>query len=241
MSTARNSVVRGKAGAVAADPTQCPPGIDLSTFFFPLIPDEVRTLIPKLHSTSAEVLNKLLSTVNDYLCSSSSSFTISPEIYSNSELSAEDINSIMTALYLILRTALRNKVKVAVLKTDLAKMNVPSSVIEAIATRIKQSRSAYESRVIHHRNNFSRFEKVRWRVDVIISSGSLTRVMRPNILMQITTKDGRVTTFEISIDALNLLRYSAAKVLHEMSTLERHPILRIINEFKRREEEDYNH
>lgn len=49
-----------------------------------------------------------------------------------------------------------------------------------------------------------------------------------------------MTTFEISIEALNSLRYSAAKVLHEMSTLERHPILRIINEFKRREEEDYN-
>jgi hypothetical protein len=39
---------------------------------------------------------------------------------------------------------------------------------------------------------------------------------------------------------LNQLRYSVAKVLNDMQGLERHPIIRIMNEFKRREEDDYN-
>ncbi len=30
------------------------------------------------------------------------------------------------------------------------------------------------------------------------------------------------------------------QVLHEMQSLERHPIIRIVNEFKRKDEEDYN-
>lgn len=54
------------------------------------------------------------------------------------------------------------------------------------------------------------------------------------------TKDGRIVTFELTIEMFNQLRYSVAKVLHEMQSLERHPIIRIVNEFKRREEEDYN-
>jgi hypothetical protein len=30
------------------------------------------------------------------------------------------------------------------------------------------------------------------------------------------------------------------QVLHDMQTVERHPIIKLVNEFKRREEEDYN-
>jgi hypothetical protein len=99
-------------------------------------------------------------------------------------------------------------------------------------------------------------------------------------------KDGRIVTFEVSIEQFNQLRYMVAKVrqhvfitlscyqcsssvskydinideslttpniianyvifdhilqvLQEMQTLERHPIMKIISEFKKREEEEYN-
>jgi hypothetical protein len=52
--------------------------------------------------------------------------------------------------------------------------------------------------------------------------------------------DGSIKTFEVSIEQFNQLRYSVAKVLHEIQTVERHPIIKLVNEFKRREEEDYN-
>lgn len=60
------------------------------------------------------------------------------------------------------------------------------------------------------------------------------------IAEQMVTKDGRIVTYEVSLEMFHTLRYSVAKVLHEMQSLERHPIIRIVNEFKRREEEDYN-
>jgi hypothetical protein len=53
-------------------------------------------------------------------------------------------------------------------------------------------------------------------------------------------KDGSIKTFEVSLEQFNQLRYSVAKVLHEIQTVERHPIIKLVNEFKRREEEDYN-
>ena len=53
-------------------------------------------------------------------------------------------------------------------------------------------------------------------------------------------KDGTIVPFEITYEQFCQLRYSVAKVLYDMQTLERHPIIRIVNEFRRREEEDYN-
>jgi hypothetical protein len=58
--------------------------------------------------------------------------------------------------------------------------------------------------------------------------------------MQMIMKDGSVQTFECTIEQFSQLRYNVAKVLHDMQTLERHPIIRIVNEFKRKDEEEYN-
>lgn len=52
--------------------------------------------------------------------------------------------------------------------------------------------------------------------------------------------DGTIRTFEVSVEQFNQLRYNVAKVLNDMQTLERHPIIKIVNEFKKREEDDYN-
>eukprot|EP01040_Poterioochromonas_malhamensis_P003304 gene3304-3524_t len=119
-------------------------------------------------------------------------------------------------------------------------MNAPGPVVEEIVKEVMTSRLPYELLATQHRVQFFKLEKIRWRIDVVISSGSLSRVMKPNILMQMIMKDGKVFTFEITFEQFSLLRYSVAKVLHDMQTLERHPIIRIVNEFKRREEEDYN-
>ena len=50
--------------------------------------------------------------------------------------------------------------------------------------------------------------------------------------------DHTIKSFEISIEQFNHLRYGVAKVLNDMQTLERHPIMRIVNEFERRDKDD---
>ena len=52
-----------------------------------------------------------------------------------------------------------------------------------------------------------------------------------------TLSNGIVKTFELSVEQFNQLRYGAAKVLQDMQMLERHPIMRIVNEFERKSEE----
>ena len=71
-------------------------------------------------------------------------------------------------------------------------------------------------------------------------------------------KDGSIRTFEVSIEQFNQLRYNVAKVilfllnaskfehfllsfqaLSEIQTLQRHPIVKIVSEFMKREVDDY--
>ena len=54
--------------------------------------------------------------------------------------------------------------------------------------------------------------------------------MRPNIVMQLALSDGRIILFDVSIQQFNQLRYGVAKMLQNMSNLERHPMMRMENE-----------
>lgn len=73
--------------------------------------------------------------------------------------------------------------------------------------------------------------------------------------MKLIMKDGGIKMFEVSLAQFNQLRYNVAKVactcslmnlffilflkaMREIQVLERHPIIKIVNEFKKREEEE---
>ena len=49
-----------------------------------------------------------------------------------------------------------------------------------------------------------------------------------------TLSDGNIKTFIISVEQFNQLRYGVAKVLQDMQMIERHPIMKIVNEFERK-------
>jgi len=154
------------------------------------------------------------------------------------ERDEKDINYLLTSIYLIIQSILKNKIKLSEVRKELTRLDFDDSVIEVIIRGFLETRQTLEQSAISKRVQFPRLEKLRWRVDVTISCSVLQRVMRPNILFQTIFKDGSVKTFEVSIEQFNQLRYSVAKALNEMITLERHPIIKIVNEFKKREDED---
>ena len=45
---------------------------------------------------------------------------------------------------------------------------------------------AVQAFAVESRIRCPRLERLRWRVDVVISSGSLSRVMRPSVLLQVS-------------------------------------------------------
>lgn len=174
------------ANKAPQDPTKVPAGIDNSTFFAPAIPDEVRACVPLLHITPTEILREALQNALKYL----KGIEITDEQYlamqkNASTIDGLDFSVMFTGLYSIIRVAIRQKAKNDTVRADLAKMNVPENVVEGIAKIVKVARGDIENCALSTRIRFPKLEKLRWRVDVIISSGSLSRVLRPTILMQV--------------------------------------------------------
>jgi hypothetical protein len=64
----------------------------------------------------------------------------------------------------------------------------------------------------------------RWRLDICISTQSQSRVMRPTILVEMTTTEGIVRQFSLSIEKFHELRYNVAKVLKDMDALEKQTV-----------------
>jgi len=60
------------------------------------------------------------------------------------------------------------------------------------------------------------------------------------VLPQMILSDRVIKTFEVSVEQFNQLRFGVAKVLNDMQQLERHPIMRIVNEFERKDKEVRN-
>ena len=59
-----------------------------------------------------------------------------------------------------------------------------------------------------------------WRVDVILSSSSVNRVMQPFIILRLGLSDGTFKTIELSVKAFHDLRFRVAEVLHDFHKLE---------------------
>ena len=73
-----------------------------------------------------------------------------------------------------------------------------------------------------------KLKSMKWRIDITLSTSSLSRVMQPYIMISMILSDGSVKTFEMSIEAFDKLRYNVAKVLKQMRQLESHPIMTVI-------------
>jgi len=67
----------------------------------------------------------------------------------------------------------------------------------------------------------------KWRVDVTIMTSSLNRVLKPSVLMQITTTTGKIHTFEVSPNMFHKLRYAVARLLKEVDNVDNLPILSV--------------
>lgn len=59
-----------------------------------------------------------------------------------------------------------------------------------------------------------------WRVDVILSSSSVTRVMQPFVIMRFGLSDGTFKTVELSVEAFHDLRFRISEALHSLHKLE---------------------
>ena len=77
------------------------------------------------------------------------------------------------------------------------------------------------------RDRYPTLEDLDWRIDVTISTGSMSRVLKPSILMQFNLSDGNDSLFQLNLEKFQELRYQVATVLKEMQNMESNPILKL--------------
>jgi hypothetical protein len=76
---------------------------------------------------------------------------------------------------------------------------------------------------------YPRIKRVNWRVDVSISTSSLSKTMEPCVLVQLNLTDDRLVCFEIALVNFHVLRFNVALVLKEMDDLLNRQIFRLID------------
>jgi len=227
-----------------ADPTAVPKGIDRSTFFQGPIPREVRAAVPLLHTLEVELAKRLINEIALFLeqvggvdgdAVAKLNTVFKPNLFEY--LADMRASVVVTGLYTIMKTCVGHKVRSQHIEADLGRMNVPQALRLEIIDALRRARPDLESAALSRRLRCAQISKFRWRIDVTMSTGLLSKVMRPSILVQMSLSSGVIKTFEISIEQFNQLRYGVAKVLQEMQRVKRHPILKIINEDERKDAE----
>ncbi|RYY83460.1 hypothetical protein EON63_11125 [archaeon] len=134
---------KSKSSLHAADLTIYPAGLVENTTFFIQVPLEVKSSIELLHKSPVENIVLLIDIALKYLQEDVNEFVLDTVVYEKFP-SVAFTNILITGLYLILRTALRTKTKLSVLKKDLLAINVPSAVVSEICQRMSMYRLPLE-------------------------------------------------------------------------------------------------
>ena len=164
------------------DPTQIPKEVEKSTFFSPSIPEDVKKMVPLLHTLPIETVTKIIEKEND-INDDSDELIIS--FADSIDVEVDFLGIVLSGLRSVKRYVLKNKIVLGVVYADLAKMNVPKVHIDIFISKLRGVRRSCEVQLYEKRLGFPTVSKLRWRVDVVISTGSLSKVMRPSITFQV--------------------------------------------------------
>uniref|UniRef100_A0A8C6SIU1 COMM domain-containing protein 5 n=1 Tax=Neogobius melanostomus TaxID=47308 RepID=A0A8C6SIU1_9GOBI len=149
----------------------------------------------------------------------------------NCTLPPEKLSRIVAAMYHLLSEAVRvpmASLKQEVFKDDLRDLKIPEEFISDFCSVVFGSRrAALEAAAAQSDPRLPSLQEFRWRVDVAISTGSLSRALQPSVLMQLRLSDGSVQQLQVPVTKFQELRYNVALILKEMNDLEKCSILQI--------------
>ena len=188
------NVLRFGKKKVEEDKTACPNDIDKSTFFSPLIPVEVKRMVPVMHAADPDTALKVVRDAHQLIMNGEHSNSEGDSSLADSAvlayarsagLSSDVLATLLSGLRAILRFVLKNKIFLDVVSADLKKMNIPEKLVEAFVAVLRQERRGLEEKLSCDRLGFPKLDKLRWRVDIVISTGAVSRVMRPTVTLQV--------------------------------------------------------
>lgn len=136
----------------------------------------------------------------------------------------EIVDDYYAAIYAILKTHLgqmSQNIKPAEFKQTLEELKMPLDCIEDLSTVLYcQKRPELINGLIKKTKFYSHMISCRWRVDIIISSSIMNRVLEPTIIMEWIFDTGECHTFELPLQKFHQLRHAVSTILVEMQSVE---------------------
>ncbi|XP_069603181.1 COMM domain-containing protein 5 [Ranitomeya imitator] len=203
---------------------------DRTSYLGVRIPPEVEGMARHVKDLDKDVFRQILKAVVGALEGKDCSESVKA-IQETMSVSEEQLSFIISGSYTLLRVAFRasaSALKLEVFKEDLKELRIPDDFIEDFANIVYGNRrSVLEDAAVKQSIRLPTVEDMRWRVDVAISTSSLSRALQPSILMQMKLSNGESHRFEVPVAKFQELRYNVALLLKEMNDLERKNILKI--------------
>lgn len=201
-----------------------------SSFLGGRVPPEIESMSKNLKDLDQDTFRKLLKAVvaalegkdsRDALRSVAQSCSVPPE----------KLSHVIAAMHRLLSEALRiptASLKPESFKEDLRDLKIPEEFISDLSSVVFGSRrAALEAAAAQSDPRLPSLQEFKWRVDVAISTGSVSRALQPSVLMQMRLSDGSVQQFQVPVSKFQELRYNVALILKEMNDLEKRNILKI--------------
>lgn len=201
-----------------------------SSFLGGRIPPEIESLSKNLKDVDQETFRKILKAVVSAL-EGKDCREVMKSIAESSVIPQERLSHIVAGMYRVLSEAIRiptSSLKQEAFKEDLRDLRIPEEFITDFSSVVfGNRRAALEALTLQNDPHLPTLEELKWRVDVAISTSSLSRALQPSVLMQMKLSDGTYHQFELPVSKFQELRYNVALILKEMNDLEKRSILKI--------------
>ncbi|XP_015781526.1 COMM domain-containing protein 5 [Tetranychus urticae] len=196
----------------------------MSNFDLPLLRNRetakcVRNSLKSAQQLSQSSFQQLIKAVIDYLCAGSPLDENLPVL---SELNLQNTESklLVQNLVILVRNCMRYRsTNRQISLTDILteELRIPSKLSQIIQNEID---SAKMTATIPYGPKLPTCTSIKWRIDVVISSSSLSKVLEPLIIFEIHTDSGEKLRFDCSLTKFNQLRLAVASSLSELHRLE---------------------
>lgn len=201
-----------------------------SSFLGGRIPPEIESMSKNLKDVDQDTFRKLLKAVVAALEGKDSRDALK-SVAENSTIPPEKLSHIIAAMYRLLSEAIRiptASLRQESFKEDLRDLKIPEEFISDFSSVVFGNRRVVlEAAAAQSDPRLPSLQEFKWRVDVAISTGSLSRALQPSVLMQLRLNDGSVQQFQVPVAKFQELRYNVALILKEMNDLEKRSILKI--------------
>eukprot|EP00939_MAST-03C_sp_MAST-3C-sp1_P000067 g67.t1 len=221
---------RGSVGSRKKRKDRVPQKVD-GTFLGETVPNVLKQSMPAIHKLGKEKFAIVLNEAVDQFAGNSNVSGLD-KAREASGLVDDDFHAVHTSFITILRAGFRERHKRKKLEDDMKAMNFPEYASEGFVNIFSKRRGSMESIAKTETFRYPTLKNLKWRVDVTISTSSLSRVLKPSVLMEMSLSDGSIKTFEMQIDQFHQLRYNVAKVLKYMRGLESRAIMRLVTDLE---------